>query len=146
MSQFLFGANSVRASDITASNVQTEPRSATSMHLQWDNNYSGNTVILYQPFGTSDWLSDTANCYDNYTTGGRQCQITLHNLVSNYTYYYKFREGDITQEFSYSYFVVPTELRESNITISNTTGRSVTFTWQTDKVTKGKIIYYPADN
>ncbi|OGG91244.1 hypothetical protein A3H03_01750 [Candidatus Kuenenbacteria bacterium RIFCSPLOWO2_12_FULL_42_13] len=117
------------------------------MHLQWDSGYSGNTVILYNLANSQTWLENTADCYTNniISTGSRECQAIL-NVTPGAIYYYKFREGDITQEFSYSYFVVPTELKESDITISNTTGRSVTFTWQTDKVTKGKIIYYPADN
>lgn len=142
---FLFFSKIANA-EVTVSNVVATPRSSTTMYLEWDSGYSGNTDIYYKTSDMDDWFRSTANCYNNGITGDRECSMVLNYLSPGDIYSYKFEEGSETQEQVYSYFVMPTEINTDQISVKSITNNTAVITWNTNEKLNSKVFYYPSLN
>jgi len=134
----------VTVGSISASNVKTTPRSSTIMYLQWNSDYFNNTIVYYRMSDTTNEWQSTANCYNDLITGNRECSVVLYYLSPGDIYYYRFKEGNILQQESYSYFVMPIEISADQITLKNITNNSVSISWYTSEKLNSKVFYYPS--
>jgi len=142
---FLFFSKIAKA-EVTVSNVIATPRSSTTMHLQWDSTYSDNTIIHYKTSDMTDWIEYIANCYDKINASARECQAVLNYLVPGDIYSYKFKEGELSQEQVYSYFVMPTDIEVNQINVKNITNNSAIVSWSSNEKLNSKVFYYPSSN